>query len=332
MTGARREGTSGPVVGRLPARLTASAQLTIAHQNGVATTQQLQTWGLSRSMVARRVATGEWQLLFRGVVLLHSGAITWHEKARGALLFAGEGAALSHRSAAFLHGIVKHPGSALVVSIPDRRVVTTQPGLTVHRRQVQPWAGGRLRAVGVDETVLDLVRELRSEDEVVALVSDAVRQGVLPGRVLLQAGRRDRLRHRRLLVDLLGDTDRGIESPLEHRYERDVERRHGLPVARTQVRHRIDDRWIRADRVYVALGVRVELDGQLAHPFGRTDEDTWRDNAVVIEHSELTLRYRWRHVVVQPCATATQVAAALRSRGWPGRLRPCSDTCTARTA
>lgn len=73
--------------------------------------------------------------------------------------------------------------------------------------------------------------------------------------------------------------------------------------------------------------MRVELDGRLAHPFGRTDADVWRDNAVVLAHAELTLRYRWAHVAVAPCRTARQVAGALRAGGWRSRPARCSPAC-----
>jgi hypothetical protein len=307
--------------------LDSAARSTIVRQEAVVTTAQLNAWGVGGSVVSRRVARGDWQQLWRGVVALHSGAISWRERARGALLYAGEGAALSHTSAAFVHGIVPAPGPRIVVSIPIRRAVSAQPGLVVRRRRTMPYAGGRIRALGVDATVLDLVHELDSEDDVVGIVCEAVRVGVLPGRLLLAAGERRFLRHRDLVANLLGDEGLGIESPLEHRYVRDVERRHRLPVATAQVSERTGGRWIRADRVHVGLGVRIELDGQLAHPSGRTAVDTWRDNAVLIERSEITLRYRWQHVVTEPCATAAQVATALRSRGWQGRPRRCSPTC-----
>ncbi len=299
----------------------------LARQDAVASTSQLQDWGVTRSLMSRRVLSGEWQQLWRGVVVLHSGEITWRQRARGALMYAGADAALSHRAAAFVHGIVRTPGPVLTVSVPVRRAVRGQPGLVVRRRRTMPFAAGDLRAVGIDQTVLDLLDEVTDEDEAVAVVCDAVRCGVLPGRVLLHAAQRPRLRHRALLIELLSEAGSGTESPLEHRYARDVERRHGLPTASAQLRQQIEGRWIRADRVHVGLGVRIELDGRLAHPFGRTDDDTWRDNAVLIAHSEVTLRYRWRHVATQPCATAAQVAAALRSRGWPGHARRCSPTC-----
>lgn len=320
--------STGSVAARLPTAPGTAARTAIARQDAVATSAQLQAWGVGRAMQSRRIARGDWQQLWRGVVALHSGAITWRERARGALLYASDGAALSHGSAAFVHGIAASPGPQIVVSIPGHRAVSAQPGIDVRRRRAMPYAGGRLRAVGVDATVLDLAHELLVEDDVVALVCEAVRAGVLPGRLLLHAGERRFLRHRQLVEDLLGDDGQGIESPLEHRYVRDVERRHRLPAAQAQVRERSGGRWIRADRVHAGLGVRIELDGQLAHPDGRTDRDTWRDNAVLIERAEITLRYRWRHVVAEPCATAAQVSTALRSRGWAGRPRPCSPTCS----
>ena len=145
---------------------------------------------------------------------------------------------------------------------------------------------------------------------------------------MAEAEYRARVRHRSLVRELLGPGSEAIESPLEYRYARYVERAHRLPRGATQVRQLVGGRWIRADRVYD--GVRVELDGQLAHPFGATDEDVWRDNAVVLAHREVTLRYRWRHVAAEPCATAAQVRQALGQAGWRDRSRPCGPRCALR--
>lgn len=177
---------------------------------------------------------------------------------------------------------------------------------------------------------MDLIGGSPSVDDAVGWICDALRAGTCLLEVADAAARRGRFRHSRLLRELLTDASAGIESPLERRYHRDVEQRHDLPSARLQVRQVVGGLWIRADRVYDGLGVRVELDGELAHPGGRTDRDTWRDNAVVIERGEITLRYRWRHVAARPCRTAVQVAAALQSRGWTGRLQPCGESCALR--
>jgi len=257
------------------------------------------------------------------VLVVHAGALSWRQRARAALLYAGPGAALSHRAAGHVHGFVGAP-AVIEVAVPRARTVLPQEGIVV-RRRVMPFAGGRLRVVNEDDTVVDLVAGAADVDEAVGLLCDAVRAGVLPGRVVAAARERARVRNRRLLDEVPDAVEEGVESPLEHRYARDVERAHRLPRARAQVRQRVDGRWIRADRVYGGLGVRVELDGRLAHPHGSTDADVWRDNAVVLARAELTLRYRWRHVASRPCATARQVAAALQAGGWRGEPARCSS-------
>ncbi|MBT0993509.1 hypothetical protein KIN34_04320 [Cellulomonas sp. DKR-3] len=310
----------------LPAvrRLAPAARALVVRQDGVVTGAQLAEWGYGRSAVSRRVAAGDWQRAFRGVVVLQSGPTSWRQRARAALLYAGPGAALSHESAAYHHGILRGPGPLITLTVPHHRTVTPRPGLVVHRRRSMPWTGGRLPSVEPAEAVLGLAASCGRVDDLVGLLCDAVRAGLHPDDLLLRAGRRARMRGRALLVELLGEVADGVESPLEHRYRRDVERAHGLPTGAAQRWERVDGRWIRADRVYSAWRVRVELDGRLAHPFGATDADVWRDNAVLLATSERTLRYRWHHVAVTPCATAAQVATALRAGGWPGPTTRCS--------
>lgn len=299
-------------------------------QDGVATTSQLTAWGSSRSLVARRVAAGEWQRLYSGVIALQSGPVSWRQRARAALLYVGPGAALSHRAAAFHRGVLPAPGPTIDVTVAHARRIDPQPRLVLHRTRHVPWSGGGLRAVDEEEAVLGLVAEATTDDELVGLVCEAVRGGVHTDVLLLRAAQRQRLRNRALLAEVLGTVADGTESPLEHRYRRDVERAHGLPRAAAQKRERLGGRWIRADRVYVGCGLRVELDGQLAHPFGTTDDDVWRDNAVLLTSGDITLRYRWLHVVATPCEAAQQVITALRFRGWRGAPRPCRPGCPVR--
>ncbi len=259
--------------------------------------------------------------------MLQSGAPSWRQRARAALLAAGAGAALSHRSAGFVHGFVADPGPAVAVSVPAGRVVHRGAGLVVHRRRTMPASGGGLRAVAPAPTVLDLLGRAHDEDEAVGVLCDAVRAGVQPGRVVLELERRGVQRYRELVRSVLADTGTRVESPLELRYDRDVERAHGLPRSDAQHRDRVAGRWIRTDRLFPGLGVRVELDGVLWHAGARGDRDVWRDNAVLVERGDLTLRYRWPHVVATPCATAAQVAAALRARGWASAPTPCGPSC-----
>ena len=313
-------------------RLTPAATARIAGpQSGAVTTRQLQDAGADRAWVARQVGSGHWQRLHAGVLVVHSGPVPWRTRAWAALLHAGPGATLSHGSAAFVHAFRTAAPRGIDVSVPEARRHEPVPGLTIHRRRAMPPSGGRPRRTWRGDTVVDLVAAARSDDDAIGWVCDAVRAGARLPEITDALARRTRVHNRRLLGELLAEVAAGIESPLEHRYHRDVERRHGLPRAELQVREVVGAVWIRADCVYRGLGVRVELDGALAHPGGRTDADTWRDNAVVLARGEITLRYRWRHVAVTPCATAGQVAAALRSGGWRGRPRPCGPACAATT-
>jgi hypothetical protein len=162
------------------------------------------------------------------------------------------------------------------------------------------------------------------------VLCDGIRAGAHPQSVRELLLPRPRWRWRGLALDALQECEAGVESPLELRFHRDVVRRHGLPQFEAQVREKLDGWWIRADARCRTAPVRVELDGRLAHPGGRTDADTWRDNDVVIGTTEITLRYRWSHVAGDPCRTARQVVRALRSRGWTGRARSCgTEGCTA---
>ncbi|WP_225755583.1 type IV toxin-antitoxin system AbiEi family antitoxin domain-containing protein [Actinotalea sp. Marseille-Q4924] len=296
--------------------------------DGVLTAAQLESAGIDRSWVHRQVRAGHWQRLHPGVYVTHSGPLAWRSRARAALQHAGTDAALSHLSAAFLHGWTPAP-AVLDVSVPHGRRVVERPGLRIHRRRLLTVVRGRLTVVPRGDTVIDLVGMARSVDDAVAVVTAAVRNGTRPDEVLEAAGRRSRVRRRALLHELLDAAAQGVESALELRYHRDVERRHGLPRAALQQWQRLGDRWARADAIYVGTGVRVELDGRVAHE-GRVDDDVWRDNAVVVAHSELTLRYRWSHVAGAPCGTAAQVVSALRSRGWTGTPRACGPSCPVR--
>lgn len=296
-------------------------------QGGVLTAAQLRDLGADRAWVSRQVSAGRWQRLHRGVVATYSGPIAWRSRAWAAVLYAGRGAALSHGAAAFRHDVVDRPPRRVDVRVPEHRRVAPSPGIVIHRSTSPIRASGRPRTVWRGDAVVDLVSAARSIDDVVGWVCAGARAGAGPAELLDAAGQRGLFRNAGLLREVVAEVEAGIESPLERRYHRDVERRHRLPRARLQVREVLQGLWIRADAVYDGYGVRTELDGNLGHPGGRTDADTWRDNTVLLATGDVTLRYRWRHVAVHPCTTAAQVALALRRGGWTGTPHRCHATC-----
>ena len=303
-------------------------------QQGVITRAQALGLGFDDSRATRFVNEVRWQRVHPGVFVVHGGPRPWRTTAVAALAYAGEGALLGHDAAAHLHRFTTREPSVIDVVIPAHRRVAPQPGLRL-RRSVAAGGGDRpavlrLLATPPVRTAIDLAAAARRPDDVIGGLARAIRAGVPVAALRSEVLARRTVRGRGLLLEMLAAAETGIESPLELRYRRDVELAHGLPTSRLQRREVIGGLWLRADVVLEEFGVRVELDGRLAHPDARRGRDAWRDNAVGIARRELTLRYHWEHVAGDPCLTAEQVVEALRSRGWRGAPTPCGPLCLLR--
>ena len=102
-------------------------------QGGVVTRDQALAGGLTADAIRARLRSGRWQLLHRAVYLTYSGPVPRTAQRWAAVLRAGQGAALSHHTAAELHGLLDHRPDAVHVSVPATRRVTAIPGVVVHR-------------------------------------------------------------------------------------------------------------------------------------------------------------------------------------------------------
>src|SRR5919106_2566345 len=78
-----------------------------SRQHGVITIAQILATGMSRAAVKRRVAAGRYFPVHRGVYAVGHKALSVEGRWMAAVLACGEGAALSHRSAAELWGMLK---------------------------------------------------------------------------------------------------------------------------------------------------------------------------------------------------------------------------------
>lgn len=291
------------------------------HQQGVVTAGQAAASGLSVQALYRLERTERWRRLDRGVYFTGAGEPPWEAWGRAGVLLGGESARLGGTAAGYLHGMVGSAPSRITVLVPSW-AVTRSRGRWQFRREgdgVRGASVGSLPRTSVEDTLLDL-SALAAPARVVGLVTEAVgsRRTTAP---LLRAAldRRRRVRHRELLADLLVDVALGVESPLELRYLRDVERAHRLPPGERQDRSALP---FRRDVVYRGFGLVVELDGRLGHEGAGRFRDMSRDNRTVLG-GELTLRYGTVDVAAHPCAVARQVEAALRLRGWSGCLLRC---------
>lgn len=296
-------------------------------QGFIVSEQQCLKVGFTQPRIYRLLRRGEWTRVLPGVYFTSAGQIQWFSRLHAALLYSGSGAAISHESAGFIHGFVSEMPRRISVVIPEKRRVRSQPQVTIQRRRTLPQARGNPAVTTPAETLVDLFDANIAGGIALGYATGAIRKGVRPQDVLLALSRRKRHRNRRLLRALLSDAQQGIESPLEYYFVRNVESAHALPISRKQAPKFVGGRWIRSDCHYEAFQLRLELDGELAHPGGRTNSDVWRDNALAIQEFHLTLRYRWHHIIASPCETARQISTALQQRGWQEEPKRCGASC-----
>jgi hypothetical protein len=315
------------MVSELPFALRRLAQ----RQNGVVSRLQAIQAGLSADMIKFRLRSGRWRLMRRGIYVTFTGVPGRPAQLWAAILSAGPGAVLSYETAAELHRLSDRMVETVHVTIPYDRRIAAAEGISLHRstRNVETvQVQGYPPCTSIEETVLDLTQVARSFDDVCGWVTRAIARE-LTDETSLQAAmtKRERLRWRADLHEVLEAAATGDHSVLEFRYHRDVERAHKLPEPDRQVPFtEKDGRRGRRDRVYQEYGVAVELDGRLAHPEENRWKDKARDNAAAAARQQ-SLRYDWAAVTQRPCATAAEVGEVLRNRGWRGRMRSCSPGC-----
>jgi hypothetical protein len=298
-------------------------------QSGAVSRSQLLDAGLSRKIIAAQLNRGRWQQLYWGVYAVFTGPPPRETHLWAALLRAGPGAVLSHLSAAELHGLIDYPGESIFVTVPAARRVTAR-GIDVRMsgriaEAAQP--GREPPRTTVEETVFDLIELAVTFDDACGWTTRAVGKRLTTDERLSAALKlRKKMRWRARLEDVLAAAGDGIHSVLEYRYLRDVERAHGLPRSRHQVRMVVDGKVVSGDDNYQEYNHAVELDGRLAHPEEERRRDRDRDNQAGAD-GILTTRYDWQDIRGRPCETALLQARILRRRGWRGRPRPCSAGC-----
>ena len=301
-------------------------------QRGVIGRDQAIGAGLSGVSITTLLRTNRWQRIHRGVYATFTGAPHYEALLWAALIRAGPGSMLSHSTAASLFGFAEQK-SSIHVTVPWDKHPIRISGVAIHRarnaqNRRQPYMlPPRTR---IESTVLDLVECAARAEDGFGWICRAIGQRLTnAARLRAEIEQRGNLRWRAAIVDALTDAEQGVQSNLEFRYVREVERPHGLPRAQRQVRVVRSGRTCYLDNLYAAYAVGVELDGLVAHPPGERWRDFRRDNAGVAD-GITTLRYGWADVTGRPCEVASQVAAVLRQRGWAGAARVCGSTCDAR--
>lgn len=213
-----------------------------ARQHGVVSTGQLYAAGVTRNAVRRGVESGRLHRVHRGVYAVGHAGLSRHGWWMAAALACGEGAVVSHRSAAELWELLKPADGPVDVSVNGDGGRAKRRGIRLHRRaSLRPGALTRRHGIPVTrpaQTIADLRRAVPEKQ-----LRRAIRQAGVLGLPLGESVRRDRTR-----------------SDLERDFLR-ICRRHRLPMPDLN----IEIGRYEADFAWWDLGFVVETDGYRYH-------------------------------------------------------------------
>ncbi|MFD7160806.1 hypothetical protein ACFV9C_39905 [Kribbella sp. NPDC059898] len=300
-------------------------------QAGAFSRAQAIAHGITDKVLLGRRRGRQVQRVHTGVYVDFTGPLPWETRMWAAWLSCGPSAALTGTTALRRYGVAVDSGDGRIhIALPHPRRVRQKAGIVVtrHRRLSSLLQPSREPPIVRLEVALLVVAGATADvSGRAAVLFDACRERrTTPARLLAELESLPELPGRRILRRILSEAAEGVQSFLEQAYLRRVERAHGLPRARRQVRAADAGAVVYRDSEYSPYGVIVELDGQAGHADAASRwRDMTRDNAAAAS-GKLTLRFGYR-LVTDPCGTAAQVVAALHYRGWPGHPHPCSAAC-----
>jgi very-short-patch-repair endonuclease len=243
-------------------------------QHGVVARAQLAAMGFSRNAIHHRIATGRLHVIARGVYSVGRPTVSREGRWMAAVLCCGDGAVLSHGSAAALMGFGLEREGCMEVSVRSS-AIRRHPGLRAHRRPRLRDADiglyDRIPVTSPAQTLIDLAAE---DDRITVerMVDEADRLDLIsPPALRIELERHPGQRGvARLRTWLDRRTFRLTRSRLERLFlplARDV----GLPVPETKV-------WVNGfevDFLWRELRLVVETDGLRHH---RTPAQQSRDH------------------------------------------------------
>lgn len=262
--------------------------------------------------------------LHRGVYAVGHRRLTQEGVWLAAVLACGDGAVLSHRDAAALHGLGRWNRGPVEISTPSQR--PGQPRLRVYQRRALIAADvevtRRVPVTSLPRTLVDLADVLR-RDQLAAALTSAERDHQLDARLLEEAIARTHGRRgngpARLRAVLAEHAARGLQltrSELEVALRRLV-REQRLPAPRLNV-------WIAAcevevDALWPAERLVVEADSwRWHHDRAAFQQDRSKANALQLLGFRV-LRFTHDDVVRRPARTAATIRSALSGRSGPER-------------
>lgn len=283
-------------------------------QHGVVGRQQLLELGVGKTTMERWLRGGRLHRLHREAFAVGHGRVDQHGRWLAAVLACGEGALLSHRSAAAMWGLTRRRNSVVdVTAVTGRQFRPGRDGIRLHRGRLYPGDATERNGIPVTtvaRTLFDLaevvdLRQLRRAWE------EADRLGFLRLAAIEQLceqgyGRRALRPIRRLIGEARAPTF--TRSPLEDRFA-EFCRDHlsDLPAPLTNVSildHEVDAYWPHRRLV-------VEMDGWEFHSHRAAFEQDRARDAKMQAAGYRVIRLTHRRLEANPSAVASELRAIL---------------------
>lgn len=283
-------------------------------QHGVVARRQLLGMGLGRDAIRGRVASGRLHRLHPGVYAVGHRVVSREGRWTAAVLVGGDGAVLSHRSAAAFWGIATHSGTIEITSPRDTR---SRGAIRRHCTRLPPDEVTVLDGIpvtSVHRTLFDYAGT-SPVDRLEAAMREAEFRRLwdrlsLPALLARYPGNRGNA-NLRLCLERLGRTPGFTRSDLEELFLPFLDR-FGLPRPHLNARLEVQGQWIEVDCLWRSERVIVELDSRAAHETHTAFEtDRGRDRSLQAEGWR-AIRVTWRQLHEEPERVACDLRSLLR--------------------
>ena len=278
-------------------------------QYGVVTRAQLAAAGLGRGSIDHRIAAGRLYRIHRRVYLVGHPVPPRFAREMAAVLACGDGAVLSHHSAASMWLLPTSEKAEVDVTVAERDP-GDHPGIRVHRaRRLDPLDVRRCQRVPVTtpaRTLLDLAEVVAPRDLERALNEARIRRLIQPRQILDVLERSPGRGGARALRNLLDEGPAFTRSEAEARLLA-LLRAADLPPTAVNARigkYEVDFLW-RPQRLV------VEVDGYAYHATRAAFERDRRRDAALQAAGYRVIRVTWRRIVDEPEAVIAHIAQAL---------------------
>lgn len=285
-------------------------------QHGVVGRWQLLDRGVSRRAIDTRLATGRLHPLHQGVYAVGHAAIGRRARWMAAVLAAGPEAALSHRSAAQLWGLL--PESAIAPELTRPGYFRPRRGIKTHQSLLPSDELTRVDGIPVtslSRTLFDLasvgsrrqVEKAFNETEVLGLTDKLSVVDLLER----YPGRRGAVVLRAILDE--GEQARGItREELEERFVAILAGTH-LPPPRRNAHVAVRGRFFEADCLWADQRLIVELDGRAAHGTRRAFERDRERDRLLQSDGWSVVRITWRQLRDEAPTVVADIRRMLRN-------------------